>query len=362
MKQRRIRCLAAAAFVLLFLGAAWFTGCDLSLIWSRRDHLTDIAAKMFPPDWGFLGKVLPLLWATIQMSITGTFLGAVLSIPAAMACAASLPGPGPVKKAVRFCIQVLRSFPALILALLATFFLGIGSFAGTAAITVYTFAIMTRLTYEDIESAPQGPYLALRAMGAASAQAFFRSTLPEILPAYLTNALYLLEGNVRHSAILGYVGAGGIGLLLEKLIGGIDQCQRVLVELQVDNPALIVNRASGAILHRLGHIVNVDIVAKYLTGAAVLGRDGGAGKPDVCSVGQAVPDDAGCADGSLDLQFALFILLGDHLFGEAVLTTVSLVSHNNDVPPLRQRLFSAFKLKHGSKNNSIRRPAIQQGF
>ena len=76
MKQRRIRCLAAAAFVLLFLGAAWFTGCDLSLMWSRRDHLTDIAAKMFPPDWGFLGKVLPLLWATIQMSITGTFLGA----------------------------------------------------------------------------------------------------------------------------------------------------------------------------------------------------------------------------------------------------------------------------------------------
>ena len=218
MKQRRIRCLAAAAFVLLFLGAAWFTGCDLSLIWSRRDHLTDIAAKMFPPDWGFLGKVLPLLWATIQMSITGTFLGAVLSIPAAMACAASLPGPGPVKKAVRFCIQVLRSFPALILALLATFFLGIGSFAGTAAITVYTFAIMTRLTYEDIESAPQGPYLALRAMGAASAQAFFRSTLPEILPAYLTNALYLLEGNVRHSAILGYVGAGGIGLLLNEKV------------------------------------------------------------------------------------------------------------------------------------------------
>ena len=218
MKQRRIRCLAAAAFVLLFLGAAWFTGCDLSLMWSRRDHLTDIAAKMFPPDWGFLGKVLPLLWATIQMSITGTFLGAVLSIPAAMACAAALPGPGPVKKAVRFCIQVLRSFPALILALLATFFLGIGSFAGTAAITVYTFAIMTRLTYEDIESAPQGPYLALRAMGAASAQAFFRSTLPEILPAYLTNALYLLEGNVRHSAILGYVGAGGIGLLLNEKV------------------------------------------------------------------------------------------------------------------------------------------------
>ena len=222
MKQRRIRCLAAAAFVLLFLGAAWFTGCDLSLMWSRRDHLTDIAAKMFPPDWGFLGKVLPLLWATIQMSITGTFLGAVLSIPAAMACAAALPGPGPVKKAVRFCIQVLRSFPALILALLATFFLGIGSFAGTAAITVYTFAILTRLTYEDIETADLTAYRALCAMGATSARAYWRAVVPGIAPSYFSNVLYLLETNVRHSSILGYVGAGGIGLLLNEKISWLE--------------------------------------------------------------------------------------------------------------------------------------------
>ena len=221
MRRRIPRPVLAAGFLLLFLVAAWFTGCDLGLMWSRRDHLTDIAAEMFPPDWGFLGKVLPLLWATVQMSVTGTALGAALAVPAAMACAAPLPGPNALKKLLRFCIQVLRAFPALILALLATFFLGLGSFAGTAAITVYTFAIMTRLTYEDIESAPLGPWLALRAMGASPARAFFRSLFPEILPAYLTNALYLLEGNVRHSAILGYVGAGGIGLLLnERSPGG----------------------------------------------------------------------------------------------------------------------------------------------
>ena len=218
MRRRIPRPVLAAGFLLLFLAAAWFTGCDLGLMWSRRDHLTDIAAEMFPPDWGFLGKVLPLLWATVQMSVTGTALGAALAVPAAMACAAPLPGPGALKKLFRFCIQVLRAFPALILALLTTFFLGLGSFAGTAAITVYTFAIMTRLTYEDIESAPLGPWLALRAMGASPARAFFRSLFPEILPAYLTNALYLLEGNVRHSAILGYVGAGGIGLLLNEKV------------------------------------------------------------------------------------------------------------------------------------------------
>lgn len=218
MRRHFSRPLAIGVFLALFLAAAWFTGCDLALMWSRRSHLTDIVREMFPPEWGFTGKVLPLLWTTVQMSVTGTVLGAGLAVPAAMACAAPLPGPGAVKKLLRFCIQILRSFPALILALLATFFLGIGAFAGTAAITIYTFAIMTRLTYEDIESAPLGPYTALRAMGASPARAFFRALLPEITPAYLTNGLYLLEGNVRHSAILGYVGAGGIGLLLNEKV------------------------------------------------------------------------------------------------------------------------------------------------
>lgn len=167
MRRRLSRPLTAAAFAVVFLGAAWFTGCDLSVLWSRKNHLLDIVSKMIPPEWSFAGKVLPLLWTTVQMSVTGTVLGAVLAVPAAMGCAITLPGPRGLKKALRFCIQLLRSFPALILALLATFFLGIGAFAGTAAITVYTFAIMTRLTYEDMESVSLGPYTALQAMGPA---------------------------------------------------------------------------------------------------------------------------------------------------------------------------------------------------
>lgn len=73
MKQRRIRCLAAAAFVLLFLGAAWFTGCDLSLMWSRRDHLTDIAAKMFPPDWDSSRRSCPCCGPRSRCPLPGRF-------------------------------------------------------------------------------------------------------------------------------------------------------------------------------------------------------------------------------------------------------------------------------------------------
>ena len=208
----------ALAFLLLFLAAARFTDCSVSQFWGRRSHLTDIVSAMFPPDWGYAPRILPPLLATVQMSVTGTALGALMSLLLAPLCAENLHMPRMVRLALRLVIQVLRSFPTLILALLATFLFGLGTFSGTVAITIYTFAIMTRLTYEDIETAALEPYHALCAMGTAPSKAYFRAIVPGIAPSYFANVLYLLETNVRHSSILGYVGAGGIGLLLNEKI------------------------------------------------------------------------------------------------------------------------------------------------
>ena len=216
------RWLWALALLLLFLAAAWFTECSPARFWARRGHLTDLISAMFPPDWGYTSRILTPLLATVQMSVTGTALGAFLALLAAPLCAENLQAFGPVRFLLRLLIQILRSFPALILALLATFVFGLGTFSGTAAITVYTFAILTRLTYEDIEAAPLAPYQALCAMGAAPAGAYWRAVVPGIAPSYFSNVLYLLETNVRHSAILGYVGAGGIGLLLNEKISWLE--------------------------------------------------------------------------------------------------------------------------------------------
>ena len=208
----------ALAFLLLFLAAARFTDCSVSQFWGRRSHLTDIVSAMFPPDWGYAPRILSPLLVTVQMSVTGTALGALMSLLLAPLCAGNLHTPRMVRLALRLVIQVLRSFPTLILALLATFLFGLGTFSGTVAITIYTFAIMTRLTYEDIETAALEPYHALCAMGTAPSKAYFRAIVPGIAPSYFANVLYLLETNVRHSSILGYVGAGGIGLLLNEKI------------------------------------------------------------------------------------------------------------------------------------------------
>lgn len=221
-RKRLVRWGTAALFLALLLGAAGMTGCDPAQFWRRRAHLTDLLLGMIPPDWQYLPKVLLPMLATVQMSLVGTVLGSLLALLLAPFCAGNLNSPRPLRRVLRVLVQVFRSFPALILALLATFLFGLGTFAGTAAITLYTFAIMTRLTYEDIETAPIGAYRALCAMGVSPVRSCCRAVVPEIAPSYLTNALYLLETNVRHSSILGYVGAGGIGLLLNEKIAWLE--------------------------------------------------------------------------------------------------------------------------------------------
>ena len=217
-RPARKRLVSVLFFCLLFFTAARFTGCSPALFWARRSHLTDLLSAMLPPEWGYAPRILAPLLATLQMSVTGTALGAFFALLLAPFCTEALHTPRSLRTLLRLLIQVLRSFPALVLALLATFLFGLGTFAGTFAITLYTFAIMTKLTYEDADAANTAAYLALRSMGCAPFPAFIHAVLPEILPSYLTNALYLLETNVRQSSILGYVGAGGIGLILNEKI------------------------------------------------------------------------------------------------------------------------------------------------
>lgn len=216
------RWLWAAGLLAALALSVWFTGCSPSRFWARREHLADLLCAMFPPDWGYLPRVLSPLLSTVQMSVTGTVLGSVMALALAPLCAGNLQTPALPRHLLRAVIQIFRSFPALVLALAATFLFGLGAFAGAAAITLYTLAIMTRLTYEDAEAAGTAPFQALCAMGVTPVRAYWRAVVPEIAPSWFTNALYLLETNVRHGAILGYVGAGGIGLLLNEKISWLE--------------------------------------------------------------------------------------------------------------------------------------------
>ena len=109
--------------------------------------------------------------------------------------------------------------PTLVCALIATYIFGLGTMAGTCAIAVFTFAYVGKQLFEIIETVDMGPYEAMEALGATRLQAFTTAVFPQVLPTYLSVSLFCLEGNVRYASILGYVGAGGLGLIMNEKIG-----------------------------------------------------------------------------------------------------------------------------------------------
>lgn len=192
------------------------TGWDLELLGERGGRFFDIARAMVPPDWGFFQEAAGPLLSTVRISVAGSFLGSSLGLLGAVLGSRRTNPQGWIRIPFLCVIQLLRTVPALILALLCTFLVGLGNLAGTLALTLSTFGVMTRLGYEDLENLDWRTAQALEASGCGWGKAFCRTILPRLLPGYLNNALYLWEANVRQAAILGYVGAGGIGLLLNQ--------------------------------------------------------------------------------------------------------------------------------------------------
>ncbi|MDE2081968.1 MAG: phosphonate ABC transporter, permease protein PhnE [Burkholderiales bacterium] len=178
--------------------------------------------EFFPPDLqpGFVRQVLAGTWETLAMSLLGTLLaaagGLLLALPASRRDAA---GPGWLRGPTRLLLNALRAVPELVWASLLLIAAGLGPFAGTLALAVHTTGVLGRLFAEAVENAPPGPAAALRAQGVGRTAVFLYATLPQVLPQLLSYTLYRWENNIRAAAVLGVVGAGGLGQLLAFHLG-----------------------------------------------------------------------------------------------------------------------------------------------
>lgn len=195
------------------------TGFSLTTILTRGNQFFVILGQMFPPNTGYIGNIWGPLLDTIKMSLLGSFIGSVAAIPFAIAASSNLVRNRILLSIIRVFLSIVRTIPTLVAALIATYIWGLGTMAGTAAIAVFTFAYVGKQFYELIETVDMGAYEAMEAMGAGKIYAFMTAIQPQVLPAYLSVCLFCLEGNVRYAAILGYVGAGGLGLILNEKIG-----------------------------------------------------------------------------------------------------------------------------------------------
>jgi len=215
-------------------------------------QMRSYAGSFFPPDSspGWLQQVGRGALETLAISAIGTLLAALLGATLSLLAAGRL---GAVARAVaRLLLNALRSVPELVWAALMVLAAGLGPFAGTLAIALHTAGVLGRLFAEALENTPTEPANALREAGAGALAAFCYGTLPGVLPQWLSYSLYRWENNIRMAAVLGFVGAGGLGQLLYVTLSLFQQSRAATVILAMLLMVLLVDALSAWLRRRLG--------------------------------------------------------------------------------------------------------------
>lgn len=151
---------------------------------------------------------------TIQMALAGTFLALVVAFPVGFLAARNTAPHPAVYHATRIVLNFLRTIPDLALGLLFVAAVGLGAFAGTLALFIHTATVLGKLLSESVENIDEGVVEAIRATGASYTQILTFAVLPQVLPDLISFTLYRFETNIRAASVLGLIGAGGIGYLM----------------------------------------------------------------------------------------------------------------------------------------------------
>ena len=212
-------CWMTLGVLVLVVASFW----SLDLQWAQFLSLDALRSmgrflgEFFPPDTSpaFLRKLLVAGWETLAMSALGTLLAAIAGLALALpASRLHADDSARARAPTRLLLNALRSVPELVWAALMLIAAGLGPFAGTLALALHTSGVLGRLFAEAVENAPPGPAAALRVQGVGEGRVFLHATLPQVLPQLLSYTLYRWENNIRAAAVLGVVGAGGLGQLL----------------------------------------------------------------------------------------------------------------------------------------------------
>ncbi|XVH30618.1 phosphonate ABC transporter, permease protein PhnE [Haloferacaceae archaeon DSL9] len=208
---------------LVVVVASWrWLAMDLQYISTAPAEMADLLARMYPPAWSTTPTIIAPLIETIHIAVVGTIVALSMSVPVAFLVAENTT-PNRLTYALgKLIVTVTRSVHIIIWALLFIVILGNGALAGTAAIAVRSVGFCGKLLGEEIEEIDFAQVEAVRATGASSLQTLFYGIVPQIKPALVGISIYRWDINVRGATILGFVGAGGIGM---QLFAAIDSFQ-----------------------------------------------------------------------------------------------------------------------------------------
>lgn len=242
---------AAAAVILMTWWSARGIGFSLVELACNLPGGRRLLVESWPPDFSFFPRLLGPLLETLQIAVIGTVIGGILAIPIAVLAARNLTPGFLVWFVDRNFMNILRTLPDLFWAMLFAAAVGFGPLAGALALTVFTIAVISKLWSESLEAIDMAVPEAVRAAGGSWLAMLQFGAIPQALPHYVSYALYAFELNVRASMILGLVGAGGIGMVLETQRSTFEYPRVTLIVLSVLLLVLIIEQISESIRRRL---------------------------------------------------------------------------------------------------------------
>lgn len=204
---------------------------------------------MFPPNWDYIPLAIDPLIETIQVAVVATTFSILICIPASLLAANTVTTNKFVYQATRTILNILRTIPDILLATIFVSLFGIGIIPGILALTIFSLGLLAKLLSESIETIDSKQLDAISSTGANKIQVIWYGVVPQVLPQFISYGLYVFELNVRASLVLGFVGAGGIGTIIDTQLNFL-KYQNVMAILIVLLVAVIIIETISNMLRR----------------------------------------------------------------------------------------------------------------
>ncbi|ALP65809.1 phosphonate ABC transporter, permease protein PhnE [Paraburkholderia caribensis] len=233
------------------LGLSWHAADMRPLdLLTDSGNMGQFAKDFFPPDFTEWRTYLHEMGATLAVAVWGTALSIVCAIPFGLMSAHNM-APAWVVQPVRRLMDACRAINEMVFAMLFIVAVGLGPFAGVLALWVHTTGVLAKLFAEAVEAIDPRPAEGVRATGATSLDEIVYGVLPQVLPLWISYALYRFESNVRSAMVVGMVGAGGIGVVLYESIRSFNYSQTAAVMLMVVVVVTVIDVGSAWMRERV---------------------------------------------------------------------------------------------------------------
>ena len=251
LRPRIIKWVITFAILIPFLWSVAGLEVSIDRVWAAPGQVWALVTGMFPPDFSDMGRLMAKLLESIYVAWIGTMIGAIFSFPAGFMAASNI-APRWLVGPTRAILSAIRAFPELILAVIFIVPFGLGPFTGAMAIGLHSIGTLGKLTSEVIEGVDEGPVEAIQSSGGTRLQQMRFGIVPQAMPNIVAYWLYRFEINVRASAVLGLVGAGGIGAeIVARLRFRADWPKAGAALILTVVAVLIIDAASASIRRRI---------------------------------------------------------------------------------------------------------------